>query len=201
MVDDIRRRDLIQDALERISRLSGINLGESSRISRPPENPPGTVPISLNEELSRRFPSLRMPTGYCYHTLTQSHSTPRATQPTRSSSTVTTTTSNPTGRKRKWKPAHEKKGKTVHKDLILIPDPNKDQVPTHSARVTLETEGQVLHGFPVESHWDAKTLRRKIAEQFPRLSSSPFEYVKVSYMSFLLYYVNFFKLVFIYLFM
>ena len=157
-----------------------------------PRIPLVQVPISLNEELSR-FPSLRMPT-----TATQSNFTPRATQPTRSSSTVTTATSNPIGRKRKWKPAHEKKGKTVHNDLILIPDPNEDQVPTHSARITLETEGQVLHGFPVESHWDAKTLWRKIAEQFPRLSSSPFEYVKVSCMYFLLYFFNFSNL---YLFM
>ena len=103
----------------------------------------------------------------------------------RGSSTTTRSASTFGGRKRKRKA--EKVGKTVHKDLILVPDPNEEQVPMHVARVALETEGKVVHGFPVETQWDAKTLRKKIVDQFPRLIACPFEYTKVSFFAFLIF--------------
>jgi hypothetical protein len=81
---------------------------------------------------------------------------------------------------RKRKRTADKSSKVVYKDLVFIPDPDEEQVPTHNARVTLETDGKVVHGFPVDTEWDARSLRRKIRDQIPELLFSEFEYVKVS---------------------
>ena len=45
-------------------------------------------------------------------------------------------------------------GFLIHKDLVLIPDPKQTTVPTHSARVLLESKGYVLHSFPFDRDWD-----------------------------------------------
>lgn len=184
MADDVSqrsRREMIQEALERISELSGVSLNEGNR-TRPEEN----RTTSLSDELARRFPTLRpndpRPSSTT-STTRGSSSNSSARQLCLSSSTAARSASTLGGRKRKRKA--EKAGKTVYKDLILVPDPNEQQVPTHAARVVLETEGKVVHGFPVETQWDAKTLRQKIVDQFPRLIACPFEYAKVSVFVFL----------------
>ena len=184
MADDISRRDrrdMIQEALERISQLSGVNLSEGNR-TRPEEN----RTTSFNDELARRFPTLRTNDSSTSTAVTARGSSSSSRQfCLRGSSTTARSASTFGGRKRKRKA--EKVGKTVHKDLILVPDPNEEQVPMHVARVALETEGKVVHGFPVETQWDAKTLRKKIVDQFPRLIACPFEYTKVSFFAFVIF--------------
>ena len=168
------RKEIIQEALQRISELSGVNLSEGNRARLEPNN---RNPI---EELRRRYPTLRTnnPLG---PSSTSSLSTPDSGsgsscqfRPRRSS-----TSGRSGGRRKKQATENQKVGKTIYKDLILIPDPKETKVPTHSARIELETEGKVVHGFPVDTQWDARTLRNKITDQFPRLIASPFEYIKV----------------------
>ena len=65
------------------------------------------------------------------------------------------------------------------KDIVLIPNPKHDKVPTHNARVELERKGFVIHEFPFDKEWNATMLRRKIEEQFPQLEWRLFEYMKV----------------------
>ena len=59
--------------------------------------------------------------------------------------------------------------KPVCKDIVLIPNPKHDKVPTHNARVELERKGFVIHEFPFDKEWDATMLKRKIEERFPQL--------------------------------
>ena len=58
MADDRRRTNLLQDAFDQIARLTGVSLSENR-----PANPSSSAPASnsVSMELSRRFPSLRMP--------------------------------------------------------------------------------------------------------------------------------------------
>ena len=140
----------------------------------PSNNTPASYSVSM--ELSRRFPSLRMPAG------------PTSVSPAASSATsnsvnrVTFSRSSSTRSQpsRKIKRTVDKPSKVIYKDLVFIPDPEKEQVPTHTARVTLETDGKVIHGFLVDMEWDARSLRRKICDQIPELLFSEFEYVKVT---------------------
>jgi len=66
----------------------------------------------------------------------------------------------------------------VHKDLIIIPDPNMDQVPTHKKRIHLEEKGLVVHEFPFHRNWDAFQLKLEIRKQLPK-DDIMFEFVKV----------------------
>ena len=75
--------------------------------------------------------------------------------------------------------AVDKPSKVIHKDLVFIPDPEEKQVPTHNARVTLEMDGKVIHGFSVYMEWDANSQREKMCDQIPELLFSDFGYVKV----------------------
>jgi hypothetical protein len=52
--------DLLQNAFDQIARLTGVSLNEN-RPMNPSNNTPASNPVSM--ELSRRFPSLRMPVG------------------------------------------------------------------------------------------------------------------------------------------
>lgn len=172
MADD-RRTNLLQDAFDQIARLTGVSLSENRPVN-PSNNAPASNSVSM--ELSRRFPSLRMPAGptsvsTATSSATSINSANRATF-TRSSSTRSQAS-------RKRKRTVDKPSKVVYKDLVFIPDPEEEQVPTHTARVTLETDGKVIHGFPVDMEWDARSLRRKICDQIPELLFSEFEYVKV----------------------
>ena len=69
--------------------------------------------------------------------------------------------------------------KPVSKDIVLIPNPKQDKVPTHNALVELERKGFVIHEFPFDKEWDATMLKRKIEEQFPQLEWRLFEYMKL----------------------
>ena len=174
---------MLQDAFNQIARLSGVSLNENR-----PINPSSYEPASnsVGMELSRRFPSLRMPPGptstgsttsttfssYLGSTINSKMNVANRATFSRSSSTRSQA-----GRKRKR--TVDKPSKVIYKDLVLIPDPDEKQVPTHNARVTLETDGKVIHGFPVDMEWDAKLLRMKICDQIPELLFSEFEYVKV----------------------
>ena len=66
----------------------------------------------------------------------------------------------------------------IHRDLVLLPDPGLDKVPTHAKRVALEERQLVCHEFPFNKDWDAGTLKNAISTQIPMLIS--FEFVKVS---------------------
>lgn len=179
MADD-RRTTLLQEAFDQIARLTGVNLSDNR-----PLNASSNAPVSnsVSMELSRRFPSLRMPADSTPQS-SVTPATPRATSSTTSinssnrarSSHSSSTRSQPS---RKRKRTVDTPSKVIYKDLVFIPDPEEQQVPTHNARVTLETEGKVIHGFPVNTEWDARSLRREICDQIPELLFSEFEYVKV----------------------
>ena len=134
---------------------SEVNQGKSS--ITPSEN--------VNHELQRLFPALRK---------TNEQGNP----PFFRSPDVTVRG----GKRKRQTPkanANLKRGKPVFKDLVLLPNPKHDKVPTHNARVELERKGLVIHEFPFDKEWDATTLRKKIEEQFPQLEWTLFEYMKV----------------------
>ena len=183
MADD-RRINMLQDACDQIACLTGVSLSEN-RPMNPTSNSPASNSVSM--ELSRRFPSLRMPT--C--TTPVSPAGPRGSATTSLTSTSssgnratlsrTSSTRNQASRKRKR--TTDKPSKVVYKDLVFTPDPDEMHVPTHNACVTLETDGKVIHGFPVDTEWDARSLRRKICDQITELIYTEFEYVKVTVQS------------------
>ena len=65
----------------------------------------------------------------------------------------------------------------VYKDLVLIPSPKINKVPTHTTRLQLEERELVCHEFPFDKSWDANSLKAAILNRFPKLLL--FEYVKV----------------------
>jgi len=65
----------------------------------------------------------------------------------------------------------------VYKDLVLIPSPKINKVPTHTTRLQLEERELVYHKFPFDKSWDANSLKAAILNRFPKLLL--FEYVKV----------------------
>lgn len=65
----------------------------------------------------------------------------------------------------------------VYKDLVLIPSPKINKVPTHTTRLQLEERELVCHEFPFDKSWDANSLKSAILTRFPKLLL--FEYVKV----------------------
>ena len=172
---DERRTNMLQDAFNQIARLSGVSLNENRPIN-PSSNEPASNSVGM--ELSR-FPSLRMPPGPTStgrrpttSTTLSSYSGFTINSANRATFSRSSSTRSQAGRKRKR--TVDKPSKVIYKDLVLIPDPDEKQVPTHNARVTLETDGKVIHGFPVDM-----LLRMKICDQIPELLFSEFEYVKV----------------------
>ena len=65
----------------------------------------------------------------------------------------------------------------VYKDLVLIPSPKINKVPTHTTRLQLEERELVCHEFPFDKSWDAHSLKAAILNRCPKLLL--FEYVKV----------------------
>ena len=65
----------------------------------------------------------------------------------------------------------------VYKDLVLIPSPKINKVPTHTTRLQLEERELVCHEFPFDKSWDENSLKAAILNRFPKLLL--FEYVKV----------------------
>ena len=71
----------------------------------------------------------------------------------------------------------------VHKDIILLPNPDQKAVPTHRSRISLENQGFVVHEFPIDKAWGEEKLRFEIKKIFPVLDqkASSFSFVKACY--------------------
>ena len=67
-----------------------------------------------------------------------------------------------------------------HKDLVIIPNPDTNQVPSHVSKVKLEERGLIIHQLPFNKDWTHLDLKRNIESQLPR-DDIMFEYLKVSY--------------------
>ena len=65
----------------------------------------------------------------------------------------------------------------IHKDLVIIPNPDTKQVPSHSSKVKLEERGLIIHEFPFNKGWRPLELRENIEKQLPKNVS--FEFMKV----------------------
>ena len=55
----------------------------------------------------------------------------------------------------------------VHKDLVIIPNPSTNQVPSHAFKVKLEDRGLIIHEFPFDRRWTPLGLKRNIESQLP----------------------------------
>ena len=87
------------------------------------------------------------------------------------------TSGRPAKSKRTSKSTKGRPSKTlVYKDLVLIPSPKINKVPTHTTRLQLEERELVCHEFPFDKSWDANSLKTAILNRFPQLLL--FEYVK-----------------------
>ena len=146
---------------------------EAPQVNRPTVNSEVNDPHSIapsrnvNHELQRLFPTLRR---------SNEQTSPSSFRPVEHLTVRG-------GKKRKRQTskaiANCKKAKPLFKDIVLIPNPKHDRVPTHSARLELERKGLVIHEFPFDREWDGSTLKKKIEEQFPQLGWRLFEYMKV----------------------
>lgn len=67
-----------------------------------------------------------------------------------------------------------------HKDLVIIPNPNANQVPSHVNRVKLEERGLIIHQLPFNRDWSYLGLKRNTESQLPR-EDIMFEYLKACY--------------------
>jgi len=174
----------LNNALQRIHQLESASISPINNQTL--RNSTGNSGLTLTEELQRSFPSLGNLRSRPNHTLTPTSS------PTVSCSTNTATNStqmpltaasssgfvvNKKKRKRRSTP----KVKAVHKDLVLVPDPLQTTVPTHSARVMLESDGYVLHSFLFIRDWDHVHLKNEIIKVFPQIQLCGYEYMKVSF--------------------
>jgi hypothetical protein len=87
-----------------------------------------------------------------------------------------------TSKKRKRIEGKKKKeSMVIFKDVVLLPRPGIRSVPTHQARVTLEVQGFVVHGFPVNKAWNECELKNQLKQLFPGLAATTYEYVKSCY--------------------
>ncbi|KAJ7353883.1 hypothetical protein OS493_031590 [Desmophyllum pertusum] len=68
----------------------------------------------------------------------------------------------------------------VHKDLVVIPNPNTNQVPSHTSKVKLEERGLIIHEFPFDRRWTPLDLKRNIESHLPR-DDILFDYLKACY--------------------
>ena len=68
----------------------------------------------------------------------------------------------------------------IHKDLVIIPNPDTNQVPSHVSKVKLEERGLIIHQLLFNKDWTPLDLKRNIESQLPR-DDIMFEYLKVSY--------------------
>ena len=179
----------LNNALQRIHQLESASVSPINNQPLTNTNSTGNSGLTLTQELQRSFPSLANLRSTPNHTSTHTSS------PTVNCSTNTATSStqmplNPASsssfvvnkkkRKRRSAPKVNIKPKAVHKDLVLVPDPLQTTVPTHSARVVLESDGYVLHSFPFIRDWDHVHLKNEIIKVFPQIQYCGYEYMKVS---------------------
>ena len=77
----------------------------------------------------------------------------------------------------------------VHKDLVIIPNPNTSQVPSHVSKVKLEERGLIIHQLPFNKDWTHLDLKRNIESQPPR-DDIMFEYLKVRFHVFVFLFIK-----------
>ena len=147
------------------------------------------------EELYQRFPSFRRQSS-SQQSVASTSTSGRSLSSTRRTSSSTTFTTPPTSamthptsrshmlRNPRSTSVNTNGSKTnkkpVLRDLVLMPNPGKTAAPTHRRRVSLDSQGFVIHSFSFEHQWDSLTLKRKIEEAFPNHTWLIFEYMKVS---------------------
>jgi hypothetical protein len=175
----------LNNALQRIHQLESVSISPNTQ---PSTSSTANSGLTLTEELRRSFPSLTNLQPGPDRTLPPT-SSPAVSFSTNSATSLTqmplnrASTSgfsvNKKKRKRGLTPKVNIKPKAVHKDLVLVPDPLQTSVPTHSARVMLETDGYVLHSFPFVRDWDHIHLKNEIVKVFPQIQYCGYEYMKV----------------------
>ena len=147
----MRNGNLTSDVREAISKISEVGrlltsltsriINIEPQVNRPTVNSRVNDPHSIapsrnvNHELQRLFPTLRRSN--------------EQTSPSSFRSVEHLTVRGGKKRKRQTSKAiaNCKKAKPVFKDIVLIPNPKHDRVPTHSARLELERKGLVIHEY------------------------------------------------------
>ena len=156
-------RAIAKEALEAIGKLqsndirhvAALTATNSSSTSSSPSSSSG----SIAAELARRFPS------YNTRGVTSSRKRPS-----------TSDSSSFMARGKNGRPSKT----IVHKDLVIIPNPNTNQVPSHVSKVKLEERGLIIHQLPFNKDWTHLELQRNIESQLPR-DDIMFEYLQVSF--------------------
>ena len=159
---------IAKQALEAIENLHNNDIRNVAALTATNRASTSFVPSSspsIAAELSRRFPTFNA----------------RGATATRKRTSAGTFTSSMSRGNRNGRPS-----KTIfHKDLVIIPNPNTKQVPSHVNKVKLEERGLIVHQFPFNKDWTYLDLKRNIESQLPR-EDIMFEYLKVTYFWFLL---------------
>ena len=163
-----------QKAAEALHSLQNITSEDLSRMASSTSTSPSAP--SLCSELSARFPSYRP----------SSSSNGNANVHANNFQRPVVSQSSKKRRKKAGPGESGKRGRPgstsiVHRELVIIPNPDTKKVPTHAARVALEKNKLVVSGFPFDRSWDAVSLKSNIRKQLPGQYMS-FEYVKASEM-------------------
>ena len=168
---------IAKEALEAIGNLqsndirnvAALTATNSSSTSSSPSSSSGSIAL----ELARRFPS--------YNARARGVAS-RRKRPSTSTSSSSLACGKKNGRPSKT---------IVHKDLVIIPNPNTNQVPSHVSKVKLEERGLIIHQLPFNKDWTPLDLKTNIESQLPR-DDIMFEYLKVIFHLFVLLFVLFF---------
>ena len=161
-----------QQAAAALRSLQNITSEDLSRVASSTSTA-GPSTTSICSELSSRFPSYR-PSDSSNHSNGNSNVFNHVQQPVASRQNKKRRRNADSG-----KPGRPGSTSIVHRDLVIIPNPDTKKVPTHAARVSLEKNKLVLSGYPFDRSWDAATLKSNIRKQIPG-QCMLFEYVKVS---------------------
>ena len=154
--------NLQRNDIRNVAALTATNSSSSSSI-------PSSGLGSVAAELAKRFPSYNARGG------TSSRKRP-----------LTSNSSNSMARGKK----NGRPSKTiVHKDLVIIPNPNTSQVPFHVSKVKLEERGLIIHQLPFNKDWTHLDLKRNIESQLPR-DDIMFEYLKVRFHVFVFLFIK-----------
>ena len=184
--------ELLNNALRRITELENVSV---SNLTSGQNQTTATVTAVQSNVPSSNVPSSNVPSSNV-PTLPNTASTPRTSQVRsfaeemhRSFPSLANlrNSTNPPKKKRKQGSTATSTSKSkeakpaVYKDLVLIPDPERTTVLTHSTRILLEGEGYVIHSFPFVRDWDNIQLKKEIEKVFPRVQPFGFVYMKVGY--------------------
>ena len=165
-----------QQAAAALRSLQNITSEDLSRVASSTSTA-GPSTTSICSELSSRFPSYRPSES-------SNHSNGNSTASAHVLSHVQRPVNSRQNKKRRRNADLGKRGRPgstsiVHRDLVIIPNPDTKKVPTYAARVTLEKNKLVLSGYPFDRSWDAAMLKSNIRKQIPG-QCILFEYVKAS---------------------